>query len=113
MHEMAITCSIVEIVSEAAHGRQISAVTVEVGKLSCIAPDALAFCLDVVAKGTVLEGARLNILEIDGWARCLKCGAEFAVPSAVMPCGCGSHDLRMLRGQELNIKSMELAAETV
>ena len=113
MHEMAIACSIVEIVSEAALGRQVSAVTIEVGKLSCVAPAALAFCFDVVAKGTALESARLNILEIEGWARCSNCGTEFAAASVVMPCACGSHDVRWLRGQELNIKSMELAAETV
>jgi hydrogenase nickel incorporation protein HypA/HybF len=111
MHEMAITCSIVEIVSEAARGRQVIAVTLDVGKLSCITPSALAFCFDVAAKGTVLENARLDI--IDGRARCSYCGAEFAAPSVVMPCACASHDLRWLRGQVLKIKSMELAAETV
>lgn len=113
MHEMAITCSIVEIVSEAARDRQVIAVTLDVGKLSCITPSALAFCFDVAAKGTVLENARLDIREIDGWAHCSYCGAEFAAPSVVMPCTCASHDLRWLRGQELKIKSMELAAETV
>ncbi len=113
MHEMAITCSIVEIVSEAARDRQVIAVTLDVGKLSCITPSALAFCFDVAAKGTVLENARLDIREIDGRARCSYCGAEFAAPCVVMPCTCASHDLRWLRGQELKIKSMELAAETV
>ena len=113
MHEMAISCNIVEIVSEAAIGREVSVMTIEVGKLSCVARGALAFCFDVAAKGTVLENARLDIREIDGRARCSYCGAEFAAPSVVMPCTCASHDLRWLRGQELKIKSMELAAETL
>jgi len=37
MHEMAISCNIVEIVSEAAIGREVSVMTIEVGKLSCVA----------------------------------------------------------------------------
>ena len=45
MHEMAITCSIVEIVSEAARDRQVIAVTLDVGKLSAsrrpLSPSAL------------------------------------------------------------------------
>lgn len=113
MHEMAITCNIIAIVSEAARGRQVIAVTLDVGKLSCVTPAALTFCFDVAAKGTVLEEARLDIREIDGWARCSNCRAEFAAPSAVMPCACGSHDVHWLRGQELTIRSMEVAAETV
>lgn len=113
MHEMAISCNIVETVSEAAIGRQVSVVTIEVGKLSCVAVGVLAFCFDVAAKGTVLEKTRLHITEIDGWARCSHRAADFAAPSVLIDCACGSHNVRWLRGQELNIKSLELAAETL
>jgi hydrogenase nickel incorporation protein HypA/HybF len=41
-------------------------ISVEVGKLSCVSPDALAFCFDVVAQGTLAEGARLNIRRTNG-----------------------------------------------
>jgi len=113
MHEMAITCNIIDIVIEAARGRQVNVVTLDVGKLSCVTPAALTFCFDVAAKGTVLEKARLDIREIDGWARCSNCGAQFAAPSLIVSCDCGSHDVRLLHGQELTIKSMELAVEAV
>jgi len=111
MHELGIARNIVALVSEAAHGREVRAVTVEVGKLSGVMAGALAFCFDVVAKGTALEGARLDIREIDGRARCVACGAEFATPALFTPCSCGSRQMKRLSGEELNIKSMELAGE--
>ncbi len=66
MHELSITRNIVAIVAEAAEGRRVRQVTLEIGKLAGVEPDAIAFCFDVVAKGTVLDGARLEILRLSG-----------------------------------------------
>ena len=77
MHELALTQSIVEMVAKHAQGRTVRRVTLEVGKLTCVMPDALRFCFDLVAAGTALDGARLDIREIEGRARCVTCGEEF------------------------------------
>jgi hydrogenase nickel incorporation protein HypA/HybF len=108
MHELGITCNIVAIVREAANGRKVSRVTLEVGRHSGIMADALAFCFDVVARHTELDGATLDIREVDGHARCLACGAEFATTTLYEPCACGSRRLLLLKGEELKIKTMEL-----
>lgn len=110
MHEMSITQSIVAIVTEQAAGRKVRRVTLEVGKLSAIMPDAIRFCFDVVSQGSVLDGAALDIIEIPGKARCLACGAEIALSEVFGRCACGSRRLERLAGEELNIKSMELEA---
>jgi len=109
MHELGITENIVGIVGEAAKGRRVTRVTLEVGKLSGVMSDAIAFCFDVVAKGTALEGASLEILEIDGRACCEACGLEFETESLFDPCRCGSYRLRRIRGEELIVKSIEMA----
>lgn len=108
MHELGITQNIVAIVSNAAQGRRVRRVTLEVGELSGVMVDAIAFCFDVVAEGTILEGAELDIRTITGRARCGTCGIEFATATLYTPCTCGSHQLERLQGEELNIKSMEL-----
>ena len=108
MHELGITRNIVAIVSEAAAGRPVRRVTLEVGRLSGVVSDAIAFCFDVVAEGTVLQGAALDIVEIAGAARCQACGAEVETPTLFAACPCGSRRLTRLRGEELKIKSMEL-----
>jgi hydrogenase nickel incorporation protein HypA/HybF len=108
MHEMGITQSIVAIVSEQAAGRKVKRVTLEIGKLAAIMPDAIRFCFDVVAQGSALDGAALDILEIPGRARCLECGGDVALADVFGRCACGSRKLERLAGEELNIKSMEL-----
>ena len=108
MHELAITQSIVAIVEEAAKGRRVRRVTLEIGALSGVMSDSIAFCFDVVTAGTALEGAKLEIQDIEGRARCESCGAEFAIATLFELCPCGSHRLTRLRGEELNVKSMEL-----
>ena len=108
MHELGITRNIVAIVGDAAGGRRVSRVTVEIGKLSGVMAEAIAFCFEVVARGTGLDGATLEIREIEGRARCLACGGEFAVQTLYAPCGCGSRRIVVLAGEELKIKTMEL-----
>lgn len=108
MHELGITRNIVAIVEEAAKGRRVRRVTLEVGELSGVMSEAIAFCFDVVTAGTALEGAKLEICEIEGRARCESCGAEFATATLFALCPCGSHRLTRLSGEELNVRSIEL-----
>ena len=108
MHELGIARNIVAIVSDAARGRKVRRVTLEVGALSGVMTDAIAFCFPVVAEGTVVEDALLDIHEIAGRARCTVCASEFAMPTLYTACPCGSRQLERLQGGELNIKTMEL-----
>jgi len=108
MHELGITRNIIAIVGEAANGRPVRRVTLEVGKLSGVMCEAIVFCFDTVAEGTPLQGASLEILEIAGRARCAVCAAEFEMPTLFTACPCGSRRFTRLQGEELKIKSMEL-----
>lgn len=108
MHELGITRNIVAIVSDAAGGRRVRRVTLEIGQLSGVMADAVRFCFDIVAQGTVVEGATLDIREPAGRASCRRCGAEFAIATLWAACGCGSRDLVRLQGEELTVKTMEL-----
>jgi hydrogenase nickel incorporation protein HypA/HybF len=108
MHELALTCSIVETVAEAADGNRVLRVTLVIGKLAGVMTEAIRFCFDEVARGTALDGAALDIVEVEGRARCNDCGAEFAVPDWLTVCPCGSPDSTRLQGEELTIRSIEL-----
>ena len=112
MHEIAIARDIVAVVEEAAKGRTVARVTLEIGKLSGVAGDAILFCFDVVASGTGLEGTELSILEVEGRARCRSCGAEFETDCVFALCACGSRTLTILRGEELNVKCIEVSEAT-
>ncbi len=109
MHELAIARNIVAIVGEAAAGRPVRRVTLEVGALSGVLPDAIAFCFEAAATGTAIEGATLDLRVIEGRARCRACGNEFVTETLFAPCPCGSRAVDRIQGEELNVKSMELA----
>ena len=108
MHELGITRNIVAIVADAAQGRRVTRIHLEVGKLSGIMAQAIAFCFEVVCKESPIDGAALSIHEVEGRARCRACDAEFAMPTLFTPCGCGSRDLVRTAGEELKITTMEL-----
>ena len=111
MHELGITRNIVAIVGDAANGRRVRRVMLDIGKLSGVMSEAIAFCFETVAQGTALEGATLEIRQIEGRARCEVCGLDFATETLFTACACGSRRLTRLQGEELNIKSMELETE--
>jgi hydrogenase nickel incorporation protein HypA/HybF len=109
MHELAIVHGIVESVTERSGGGRILRIVLEIGELATVLPEALRFCFALAAEGTLAEGATLDILRIEGLARCLQCGAQTPMPRPYGQCPCGSTNLEFLRGDELRIKEMEVA----
>lgn len=108
MHELGVTRSVIAIASEHAHGAKVLRLTLEIGKLAAIMPDAVRFCFDLCAQGTVVEGASLDIVEIPGRASCRQCGGEVALERPYGRCVCGSSDLKLIAGEELKIREMEV-----
>lgn len=110
MHELAITQSVVDAVLERLPDRQIAVVTLEIGRVSGIEPDALRFCFELVTTGTGLEGAELEIVQPPARAYCRSCDTEFEVSSRALMCECGSADIRLDSGGQLAIRSVRMAA---
>jgi hydrogenase nickel incorporation protein HypA/HybF len=109
MHELGITRNLVAIVSEQAQGKRVRRVWLEIGERTALLPDAVRFCFDVVAQGTALEGAALDILRIAAGIQCEDCGAYAQPGASVVECAqCRSSRLRQRSGDELNIKAMEV-----
>jgi hydrogenase nickel incorporation protein HypA/HybF len=107
MHELGITRNIVAIVQEHAQGSPVKRVSLEIGKLSAVMPDAIRFCFDVCAKDTELAGADLEIIETPGFFRCRDCLTENEFDNYFSKCSCGSYNLACVAGEELKIKEME------
>jgi len=108
MHELGIAQNVVAIVCEHAKGQRIRRVLLEVGKLSAVMPDAISFCFEICAKGTIVEGAELAIEEVAGLGVCSDCGAELALDQASWVCTCGSRNVQCVAGLELKVKEMEV-----
>lgn len=111
MHELAIAQSVVDAVCDHAAGCAVYRVTVDVGVLTAVVPDALRFAFDIAAEGTVADGASLDIRCVPGAAHCRDCGADFTVTELLLLCPCGSADVALGAGRELRIRSMEVSRE--
>lgn len=107
MHELSITRNIVAIAAEHARGRKVLRVRLEIGRFSAVMPDAVKFCFDAVSQGTVVEGAVLEIAEVDGRGRCHTCGLERVLEQPMGRCACGG-PLELTAGSELCVKELEV-----
>ncbi|MFF8731894.1 hydrogenase maturation nickel metallochaperone HypA [Streptomyces sp. NPDC015171] len=108
MHELSIASAIVEQAEEIARAdglAPVASVTVRVGELAGVVPDALEFAFEVARDGTALAAARLVVEQVSARAWCGGCAEEFAVgmpPFFWCPrCDRPSQELRS--GRELEI----------
>jgi hydrogenase nickel incorporation protein HypA/HybF len=109
MHELAITQSIVDVVSERVGDSRVSTVHLKVGQLSGVVPRAVQFCFELVTDGTPLQGAELLIEELPGVGYCHDCAMDISLPDLILLCPCGSANVRVVSGRELTVESIEVA----
>ena len=111
MHELAITQSVVDMVLDRTADRRVSAVRLQVGRLSGVVPDAMRFCYELVTAGTSLAGSTVEIAQVPGRAHCRSCGEDIDLPDLILLCPCGSAEVELVAGKELQVLSVELAEQ--
>ncbi len=109
MHELSITQSVVEAVTVRTGDSPVARVTVRVGRLSGVVPEAMQFCFELVTAGTPLAGATLDIEQPAGRGHCRSCDQQFVLTDLILLCACGSADVEVLAGRELAVAAVELA----
>jgi hydrogenase nickel incorporation protein HypA/HybF len=109
MHELAICDAIATSASKHAHGRPVTRVTVQIGHLRQVVPEALLFSWEVVSGTGDLEGAELVLEQIPAVVLCHDCGEETTLDLPILSCGvCGGFEVKLLSGEELLVKSIDL-----
>ncbi|MBK9496074.1 MAG: hydrogenase nickel incorporation protein HybF [Alphaproteobacteria bacterium ADurb.BinA280] len=113
MHEMSLAEGMREIVVEQAqrHGfSHVRILRVEIGRFAGVEKDALAFCFDVVMRGSPAESAVLEMIDLPGRAQCFDCLQEVDIVDRLDPCPlCGGNRLLPVGGDEMRIKDMEVS----
>jgi hydrogenase nickel incorporation protein HypA/HybF len=112
MHEMSLVEGIRTIVEDQARAHNFARVTVlrlEIGRFAGVEKAALEFAWDVVMKGSVAEGAALQMIDLPGRALCYDCGATVEIEDRFDPCPrCNGGKLMPQGGDEMRIKDMEV-----
>lgn len=115
MHELPVTKSICDIVlrhAAANDAARVLSVQLEIGALSDLQNEWVQRYFDYLSRGTVAEGAELDIRKVPAVFSCNRCGERFAVNSLVeegIACGpCGAEDVTLVSGREYLVKSIEV-----
>jgi hydrogenase nickel incorporation protein HypA/HybF len=114
MHELSIASAVVTIAERHAGGRSVTNVKVKIGYLRQVVPSALELAYELVAEGTPVEGAGLEIEYVPARIACRSCASESEVTEFPFACPrCGGVDVDVRSGDELLVDWLELADERV
>lgn len=112
MHEYAVTKSFVDIVIKEAEKHsagKVSRITLVIGELSSIIDDSVRLYFDLIAEGTITEGAELVFKRVKAEFFCKNCQLNFEKPSKGFDCPkCGNLGVPTDVGKEFYVESIEI-----
>lgn len=113
MHEVGIMQDAVRLAIETAQtsgAGRVHRLRLRVGALSGVVPEALEFAFELICRGTMAEGATLEIEPVAAACWCARCEAEFVCPDFDNTCPqCHELSGQLCRGRELELASVEVS----
>jgi hydrogenase nickel incorporation protein HypA/HybF len=112
MHEMSLAEGVLQLIEDAARQQafaKVRTVWLEIGQLSGVEPEAMAFCFDAVTRGSIAQGARLEIIRLPGTGWCMACARTVPMAEVFGECpACGGHQMQVTGGTEMRVKELEV-----
>ncbi len=112
MHELALSQGMIDVVCQQAiadGARRVRRVRIAIGALCSVEPNAIEFCFDAVSRGTLAEGAVLEIDRPPGRAHCLACDRVVTIAGRDQPCPlCRGHRWVLVGGEDLRVLELEV-----
>lgn len=115
MHEASVTEALVKLALEAAAkegAKKVTALNLVVGEATGYMRESLEFYFGIFAKGSILEGAALNMSYVKPKLKCPACGLVFERQRFSFECpACGAQGLMTGFGNEFYIDTMDIERE--
>ena len=112
MHELSLSSAIVETVERHAAGRRVTLVTLTIGALRQVVAESLSFYFEIVSRGRLCEGAKLEQNVIEARVRCKPCDRTWTLDEPNFRCPeCNGSDVDVLTGTEFEVDSIEVVEE--
>jgi hydrogenase nickel incorporation protein HypA/HybF len=112
MHELSIASYLLEAVEEHARkggATRVLAINLVVGERAGVVDDSLRFSFDLLAAGTLAEGAQIVARRTPMQFRCAKCAEDYAPVAGDFRCPrCGVVGQVVDDGSALKIESIEI-----
>jgi len=110
LHEISLLENVREILQDHAEQqdfKRVKKITLVIGKLSCIEPDALRFGFDAVMQGSLAEGAELTLTESLGQGECKACHQIVVMQELYDSCELCSHPfVTVTGGNDMTIQDL-------
>jgi hydrogenase nickel incorporation protein HypA/HybF len=107
MHEIGLCESVLAAVERRAEGRPVAGLTLRVGTLLRVVPEAFAQSFEMVAAGSVAEGATPELVFVPVQGRCEDCGETFESHDAILACpACGGVRVAREGGDDLVLEAL-------
>jgi hydrogenase nickel incorporation protein HypA/HybF len=108
MHEFGLVEGIIDTVSRRAGDRPVARVKVRIGALHLAADGPMQQAFAMVAAGTIVDGATLELVQMPVTSTCRDCGRAEAGDEMVLMCpGCDGTLMVYAGGDELLLESIE------
>lgn len=115
MHEASVTEALVKLAGDEAKARgaiKVNAINLVVGETTGYMAESLEFYFRNLSKGTMLEGAKLNVTYVKPKIRCPSCGLLFERKMFSFDCpDCGAQGVMTSVGNEFYIDTMDIEKE--
>ena len=115
MHEFSLAEEVIKLARQEAgknRARTVNEITIEVGNMSGIEPEAFESAIGILSEGSILENAHINILRISGKGKCTGCGREFELKGRIDTCPvCHSFPSEITGGNEFRVVSLVIEEE--
>lgn len=112
MHELSIMATALETALKEARqagAKRICTLTLRIGDLSGVVPEALELAFATLSSGTLAEGGSLCLERVPARFWCPSCAQEFDAGPAFALCPvCGEPCQDLKSGRELEITSLEI-----
>jgi hydrogenase nickel incorporation protein HypA/HybF len=121
MHEFSISSEIVKTVldtAEKSHGKKVLSIQLEIGELTLLNGEHVAFWVEELFKGSVAEGAEVKIKTIKARIHCKTCGYRGGMRSdqedsfrhLIPPTcpRCNGIQMRVVKGQECILRRIQV-----
>jgi hydrogenase nickel incorporation protein HypA/HybF len=113
MHEIGLLQHMVEVALDRAAlagARRVQRMTVRIGAESGVVPEVITFAFDVATRGTIAEGADIEIEHVRPGCFCAACGLEFEPEDALHECPqCHRIGAEVRRGREFELASLDVS----
>lgn len=84
----------------------------ELGLLACVEAQTLTACFELLAEGTLAEGAKLTLANAPLACRCTQCGHEFSLTQRHFVCpSCGGENIHFNGGHGMTLMALHVASE--